>query len=276
MNRACSVFFLVCFLGILPCLEGCRGKAAPNLIEAVSRGDVETVRHYLEGGGDPNTDLGIANEHWTLLRDAAHSNQREIVDLLLKHGADLEHRDSLGLTPVVAAACAGHADMVEYLTSKGARLDVRDMHDGTILVAVCWCVFHPTNTTSVVDLLLAKGVDINAVERTHMTALTWAAFRANGPLILHLLARGADANVETTFYSPKSQANALLMYIRSGGTDTNVVKTLAQVTKNLSCKAYDGKTALDTAHERHFDDVAQVLEREQERRIGLDQKRRGL
>ena len=52
----------------------------------------------------------------TALHDCAESGSLEIMKLLFTFGAVIE-KDSYGLTPLLAAAVAGHARIVEYLTS---------------------------------------------------------------------------------------------------------------------------------------------------------------
>jgi Ankyrin repeats (3 copies) len=52
----------------------------------------------------------------TALHDCAESGSLEIMKMLFAHNAKIE-KDSYGLTPLLAAAVAGHARIVEYLTS---------------------------------------------------------------------------------------------------------------------------------------------------------------
>lgn len=52
----------------------------------------------------------------TALHDCAESGSLEIMKMLFTYGAVIE-KDSYGLTPLLAAAVAGHARIVEYLTS---------------------------------------------------------------------------------------------------------------------------------------------------------------
>ena len=52
----------------------------------------------------------------TALHDCAESGSLDIMKLLFAYGAVVE-KDSYGLTPLLAAAVAGHARIVEYLTS---------------------------------------------------------------------------------------------------------------------------------------------------------------
>ena len=57
------------------------------------------------------------------------------VQYLLQEGADLNIGDSCGRTPLMYAACWGHADIVKYLHRAGADLNIRDNHGVT---AVMW------------------------------------------------------------------------------------------------------------------------------------------
>lgn len=57
------------------------------------------------------------------------------VNLLLKHGAKVEDRDSKGLTSVHYAALNGKINVLSFLTSRGAKLDVRDNKGETPLMA---------------------------------------------------------------------------------------------------------------------------------------------
>lgn len=52
-------------------------------------------------------------EGWTALRAAAWGGHTQVVDLLLKHGADVDVADSDHRTALRAAAWGGHEDIVE-------------------------------------------------------------------------------------------------------------------------------------------------------------------
>jgi ankyrin repeat protein len=65
-----------------------------------------------------------------LLMEACGNGHREIVDLLLQAGADVNAKCSIsdegdpGETPLMAAAMDGYRDIVEALLEKGARIDL--------------------------------------------------------------------------------------------------------------------------------------------------------
>ena len=69
----------------------------PDSIVCAARvGDAETVRQWLESGGDPNWDLVYPNthnfpSHYRLLMFAAEHDQRDVMRVLISHGADVNY-----------------------------------------------------------------------------------------------------------------------------------------------------------------------------------------
>jgi ankyrin repeat protein len=127
------------------------------LLRATMAGDAEVVRDLLDKGANPNiNDMGMTpflvaagvgpgNEGGTGL--AAQSSvggpvNMELMDLLLKHGADINAQitgtrtysmrvsralsANEGWTALHAAAEAGKTDVVRYLLGKGARTNIAD------------------------------------------------------------------------------------------------------------------------------------------------------
>ena len=68
-------------------LVGC-GNPENALIEAAIKGNIETVKQYLDAGGDVNAKDEVA----TPLYWAAQAGRKEIVELLIEKGADVNLR----------------------------------------------------------------------------------------------------------------------------------------------------------------------------------------
>lgn len=83
------------------------------------------VRFMLERGATPNTSLEFRAGRPTLVC-AARNSDKEMVELLLDHGANLHGRGVL-----VAAAGAGKADTVDFLLSRG--VDVNEQENRSYL-----------------------------------------------------------------------------------------------------------------------------------------------
>ena len=47
----------------------------------------------------------------------------EIAELFIAKGADVNHKDDYGLTPLISAAFTGNIKFVKFLVEKGANLD---------------------------------------------------------------------------------------------------------------------------------------------------------
>lgn len=93
------------------------------LIPAAERGHVESVRTLIEAGVavDHINDLG-----WTALLEAiilgdGGFRHRQIVELLIRAGANVNLADGEGVTPLHHARRAGYRDIQRILTAAGAR-----------------------------------------------------------------------------------------------------------------------------------------------------------
>lgn len=93
------------------------------MIPASERGHVETVKTLIEAGVDVDH---VNNLHWTALLEAiilgdggiAHL---QIVELLVKAGANVNLADGNGVTPLGHARSAGYSDIEKILAAAGGR-----------------------------------------------------------------------------------------------------------------------------------------------------------
>ncbi|MDP0929925.1 ankyrin repeat domain-containing protein [Paracoccus onubensis] len=93
------------------------------LIPASERGHVETVKTLIEAGSDINH---VNNLHWTALLEAIilgddGSRHQQIVELLVKAGADVNLADGEGVTPLQHARRSGYRDIEQILVAAGGR-----------------------------------------------------------------------------------------------------------------------------------------------------------
>lgn len=123
-------------------------------LRAALSGDTAVMRLLLEKGADPSIPtfagttalMAAAGVNWVTGQTYAESKetQMDAVKLCLEKGADVNAANSMGLTAVFGAANRGSDDILEFLVSKGARLDVKDKEGRTPMV---WAegVFLATN-----------------------------------------------------------------------------------------------------------------------------------
>lgn len=92
--------------------------------------DSSYLRSLLEHGGDPNT---IVNSRWDtpLLYRAIMSRRPDNVRLLLEFGADVNHRDNAGKTPLIEAVTARMFEMALLLLRSGADPTIENQWGNT-------------------------------------------------------------------------------------------------------------------------------------------------
>ncbi|KAJ3529040.1 hypothetical protein NM208_g9933 [Fusarium decemcellulare] len=114
---------------------------------------------------------------------ACRERKTELIEFLLDLGADIEQKTSHnGLTALMEACCSPSKEPVEILLRKGAKLTPINPHGLTALALACvhGCLDH-------VDALMNKGVDIAARDREGHTPLCTAADHGQTEIMLRIL-----------------------------------------------------------------------------------------
>jgi len=176
-------------------------KAHPDLFDAkasdgtmplhfaVAFGHKDVAELLLAKGADVNAK---ANNGFAPLHVAAGKGQKDLAELLLVKGADINAKDSGGMTPLLWAARYGYKDFVELLLAKGADVNAKEKIGTTALDFA-----SRDGHKDVAELLLAKGADVNAKDSVGGTALHTAAWKGQKDVAELLLAKGADVNART-------------------------------------------------------------------------------
>ena len=139
------------------------------IIEAIRKGNIEAVKQHLAAGMDVN---GRDNWGRTVLHKASGwQGQREIVELLISNGADVNAKRSDGAIPLHYAVYYDRMENVEILLSKGADLNAKDgdQNGATPLHEAAW-----RSRKEIVDLLISKGADVNDKDNEGQTPLDLA------------------------------------------------------------------------------------------------------
>ncbi|NED92767.1 ankyrin repeat domain-containing protein [Streptomyces sp. SID11233] len=165
---------------------------ADQLVVSAGAGDVVEVDRLLGQGAVVDAPH---RDGRTALDRAAEQGHADVVRRLLGAGAELEqpageYQES---TPLCLAASRGHAAVVGVLLGAGARTGAQGRlgYVPLVLAATTGDGGYPET----VDLLLDRGVDINAVMK-HRTALDWAVRFGQEGTVHHLLGRGAIPSAE--------------------------------------------------------------------------------
>lgn len=102
-----------------------KGERPPSVMElAAIAENPDYLRLALKHGGNPNYPLGYGNR--TIIDEAIMNNRLENLRILTEAGADINHQDSFGSPPIMAAARIRNYDMVYFLLGKGADPTIID------------------------------------------------------------------------------------------------------------------------------------------------------
>jgi ankyrin repeat protein len=94
---------------------------------------------------------------------------KDLMEMLVAKGADVNAMASSGATPLFWAVMRNQKDDADFLLSKGANINAPDAYGDTILD----CALHMDNE-KMVEYLVNKGADVNAVDQGGKRALTYA------------------------------------------------------------------------------------------------------
>ena len=108
-------------------------EADRALLEAAFDEDIKAVKQHLADGADVNAKDKFYGG--TSLHHAAKAGQKEIIELLIANGADVNVKieDDLGATPLHFVAIAGHNEIAELLIVNGADVNAKDNFGNTPL-----------------------------------------------------------------------------------------------------------------------------------------------
>jgi ankyrin repeat protein len=188
------------------------------------------------------------------------AGSKDIAQLLFSHGAKLDTSGYHERTPLHQAAMRNRNDVVEWLCTKGVKVNVVDSDGQTpLIIAISQpggteyaktrsmetirillrygadisyrdkdgrTLLHNAVSRSredIVDLLLKHGADINAKDKYGYTSLHWAVSSKNKEMVELLVARGADVNARNL------QGNTPL-YDTWGGSSVDI--QIAEVLKS--------------------------------------------
>lgn len=216
-----------------------------RLVEAVKHRDTAAARNLVNRRADVNVAEpdGATALHW-----AAHWDDLDTADLLLRAGAAVNAANDHGVTPLALASLNGSAAMVTRLLEAGANPNAARTTGETPLMTAA-----RTGVVAVVRALVSRGADVHARESAgHQTALMWAVAEKHAPVVRALIDAGADARARS-----KGGFTPLLFAARQG--DIESAEALLAAGADVNETAADGMSALVVATVRGHTALAMAL-----------------
>jgi ankyrin repeat protein len=261
---------------ILPVLKEAEPQRIDPWVETLLFGSVADVKHLLDGGFDPNSatklggttalmlavpdiekmkllldhganaDARARNRYSALLVAANYPGSSAAMNLLLDHGATVRLAKGQGAPqfngqPVLLAAFAGNADIIDRLHKAGDRVDdkmnVVGMFPESPLMMIA-----TTHRTDAARALLDAGAQVDEVDNDGITVLGWAAISNRLDLARLMIQRGADVN-----HVDKKGMTPLLYAASIDYGDSTMIDLLLKSGAQPGARTPEGLTALDLA-----------------------------
>jgi ankyrin repeat protein/L-ascorbate metabolism protein UlaG (beta-lactamase superfamily) len=216
----------------------------------------------------------------TPLHEAAFSGNIRLIDLLVKHGADIEALNEEGSTPLLYISQAGQAEAIDRLLEHGARLDVRNRYGETPLtfplannfiglVEKLWPRAEALKNRDLLEkyplhrlaylgmaqpasFVLGKGIPVDLKDESGRTPFQRAAQGGSIELAQMLLDKGAHVDEPDP-----GGSTPLHLAVKKGRTD--MVRFLLQKGADPKAKDGIGRTPVDLAGEYSYPEIAGIL-----------------
>jgi ankyrin repeat protein len=176
--------------------------------DASYNGDLKKVKALIEN--KPKLVFSKDKYGYTPLHWAAMEGHKDVAELLLANRAEINATSNKRRTPVIAevngrkvigeilknqgfaplheAVLNGHKDVVELLLAKGADVNIKDASG---FAALHWAAQN-RNGKNTAELLLANKADVNTKDKNDFTPLHYAAEHGLTTVVELLLNYGAD------------------------------------------------------------------------------------
>uniref|UniRef100_A0A3Q2G6F2 Kinase D-interacting substrate 220b n=1 Tax=Cyprinodon variegatus TaxID=28743 RepID=A0A3Q2G6F2_CYPVA len=226
-------------------VDGRSDNGQTPLMLAAEQGSLEIVQELIRRGANVNLD---DVDCWSALISAAKEGHLEVVRELLENSAYIEHRDMGGWTALMWAAYKGRVEVTQLLLEHGANPNTTGQQYS--VYPIIWAAGRGHG--EIVRLLLQHGAKVNCSDKQYgTTSLIWASRKGHYDCVMHLLEKGADVDQEG------NSMTALIVAVKGGYTE--VVKELLKRNPNVNMTDKDGNTALMIAAKEGYTEIVQDL-----------------
>lgn len=198
----------------------------------------------LKSGANPNVDNGFG---WTPLMEAVRQNDVDTVKALINYGANINATNNSGRTPLMIASNSGNLNILTVLLSNNADVGILTQDNQTALI-----IAVEKGYGQIVKALLEKGAEVNVSGDKGKTPLSIAAEKEDIYIASLLIKKGATINHQD------SKGLTPLM-IATINNNPEMTKYLLSSGANIEIKDSFGQTALDYASNKNYLTITEIL-----------------
>ncbi len=147
-----------------------------NFFDHIRKGELSAVERLLDR--HPELVRVQDSRGSTPLILAAYYNQGDIVDALLKKGADVNAKDGSGSTALMGACFKGYDEVARKLIRAGADINTRN-----VMGASCLIFAITFKREEIAKLLISEGADTSARDARGHTAVDHARMQGLHSLV---------------------------------------------------------------------------------------------
>ncbi len=229
-------FAVACLSLGMTSLLGAQDSA--NLQRSIATSDIESIRSEIEKQPKLLT-ATIARRRVTPLHYAIQQGKIESVKVLLELGAPLDNDNQQVRSPLHAALSGRNTEIVKLILAQTNDVNERDRNQSTPLIYAAMFRQHPVE---IIDALIAKGAEIDAVNSSNQTPLIIASYYGRADVGKRLVAAGAnvsftDRNGTTPFLASCASTPDLVPLLLQRGADPFVRNNQGQTGLHLACQS---------------------------------------
>jgi len=169
-----------------------------ELAEAIENDSIVKVRALCKAGADLSVPIDAGLEYGledpdnmpVLFYAIRKYASIELLEVLLEYGCDMREIDEDGLSSIDIAIKFKREDIVKFCVDKGISVNETHRPSGITPIVLASCF----NNTSMVELLIGYGAEVNSKDNNGMSAKDYAKKLGQKKMVAFLHERGAKHN----------------------------------------------------------------------------------
>jgi ankyrin repeat protein len=191
-------------------------------VKAAQEDNLEALTALIAG---MDVNLRDKRSNTTALEHAVRNANREMVQLLLSAGANVNLKNGSGETALMMLDGDATSDLVWDIINVGAKVNLKDNFGNTALMRAA-----TTNNLEALKTLIDAGAEVDARDKRGHTALMAAASEGNVNVVRTLILAGADINAtddehqNVLAHAMENDRAAVIRLLKSKGAFETVAK----------------------------------------------------